>query len=228
MYKVEGISGKANKFVSQNIELPIALGEGGPVVHTVEIDNRLRIMIEVTEDTTNQQIRDIAKIALEWQRRLLDFQGAWRGGGRNEALERLSSRQERGISYAKLANEINVKLANRLYDYVAYRKEVDLLFPELIQKHDSNMDYYIFWMEMKSNSASLSFAKGMLELFGMKQTEIDNCIREGLRMIASGDSPFLPNQPITRLKMIETLRTYREGRIHKSIQRVEQAEREEV
>jgi hypothetical protein len=228
MYKVEGISEKANQFVSQNIELPIALGEKGPVVHTVEIDNWLRIMIELREDTTNQQIRDIATLALEWQRRLLDFQGAWRGGGRNEALERLSYRQAHGNSYAKLAEEINAKVADYLYDYVAYRKEVDLLFPDLIQKHDRNLYYYVFWLEMKSKPSSLGHARALLEIFSMKQIEIDNCLRYALMMIAKGDGPFLPSQPINRSKMVDTLRTYREGKIHKSIQRIEQAERGEV
>jgi len=225
--KADGLSKKANQFQTSNIKLPIALGEGGPVIRIVERDNRLRIMIEITEDTTNQQVRDIAQYALEWQRQLLDFQGAWRMGGVNEFMERLLYENKHGKSYNKLAKSINESVENHLREYLVYRKEVDTLYSESIEDHEHDMYYCLFWLNMKPNPFALSHAKDLLEAIGIKQPKIDNYLLDGLRQIATGNPPFLPGEPVTRFKLTETLRTYRKGRIHLSIQAAEQRAIEE-
>ena len=91
---MELFSKKALQFEGANMDLPIALDS--VFIRIVEIDDHLRIMLEITEDCTSDDLSASYWLINEWRRRLIDYQGRWVGWGDNELLERLSIRQEIG------------------------------------------------------------------------------------------------------------------------------------
>ncbi len=131
------------KFISDNSDIELA--QDHILIRLLEREGRLHVMIEVDEDATQDKLRKIIPLACEWRDRVRNHQGAWRGGGRNELLERFSSMEEqeqlnkvpvnkRKHSYRLLANKINTKIADYLREYLAYRQEIDMLHPELKSK----------------------------------------------------------------------------------------------
>jgi hypothetical protein len=81
--KVQGISEKASRFEGANFGLPLA-SENGVLFRIIEIDNWLRVMIEVDEDTTSKDVRRAIPLALEWRDRLLQWQGPWLQGNKRK------------------------------------------------------------------------------------------------------------------------------------------------
>ncbi len=67
------------------------------------------------------------------------------------------------------------------------------------------MYFYAFTMELKSNCFGLVHAKDLLAAIGIQQSEIDNCLQEGLNQIKAGNPPFEEEYPIDRAKMTEIL-----------------------
>ena len=224
--KVTELSIKARMFESKYWDKSFAT-ESGMLIRFVEIDGWLRVMLEIDERTTNQNIREAAPLLLEWRDRLIDFQGAWNGGGENHFFERLSDMQKHGYSYARLAERLNKQIEKHLNGYIAYRQEVDAIHPEEKNKHDKDIFYNIFWLGMKSNSSSLTHAQGVLESLHYKKEDILEIIKDGLESLANGKSIFSKDYPISKFKMIEALRTWRSGKLHLAIQKQEEIARQE-
>jgi hypothetical protein len=55
----------------------------------------------------------------------------------------------------------------------------------------------------------------------MGEREIDQWIEDGKENIKAGNVPF-PQNPITRTDIIQVLRTWRNGKKHRSIQAIEE------
>ncbi len=219
--KVTELSSKAGRFQSTYWDKPIAT-ESGMLIRFVEIGGWLKVMLEIDERTTNQDIRDAAPLLLEWRDRLIDFQGAWNGGGENNFFERLSYMQKHGYSYARLAERLNKRIEEHLNGYIAYRQEVDAVHPEEKSNHDKDIFYHVFWLGMNSNSSSLTHAKAVLESLHYKQEDILEIIKSGLESLVNGKSIFSKNYPISRPKITEALRTWRKGKLHLAIQKQEE------
>lgn len=222
-YLVQGLSTKALRFTGMNDDFLSDAFDKSPVfLHTIEIDGRLRIMIEVGEDTRAEQIRKVVPYALKLRDKLLEFQGAWIMGGDNLLLEELSERQKHGTSYKELAKLINEKVENHLREYLAYRMEVDKRYPKYKKEFKRDLYFYAFSTEFKHNCFSLVHSRDMLMALGLKEKDIEQFLRDGLEEIEAGRKPFAPDMPISQLKLIETLRTWRKGKKHKTIQDIKQ------
>jgi len=96
--KIEGLSTKALDFIEQNADLPM-IGEG-VLFHFVD-DGRIRMMLEITENTTMAQIQKDAYLIKDWQERLLVYQGP--NTVRNYMLDQLSELKRAGWSWARIA-----------------------------------------------------------------------------------------------------------------------------
>jgi hypothetical protein len=224
-YKVEGLSNKAIRFMGENDDfLREAFNKSRVFIHAIELDGRLKIMLEVDEDTTQEQIRRAAPYALKLRDRLFDFQGAWMLGGRNEFFERLSYLHEGGMIYAEIAERLNARVAEHLREAVIFSDELSRVAPNLKTQLD-----YLEWStspEQKHNPYSFDHAKDILQTIGLKEKDIDEWLKDGVENIRNGKEPF-SNGPITRQDVVEKLRTWRNGKKHKSIQAIENKAREE-
>jgi hypothetical protein len=219
MYKVEGLSEKAMQFYAQNTSLfNNAFVKSRLPLRAIEVDGRIRIMIEIDEDTTTNQIRDVAVYALELRDNLLAFQGPWLGGGDNLQLEQLSRYQEHGKSYKQLARLINEKTEAYLREYLAYREEVDRLYPDVFKSiFESDFYYHVFSTQFRNNSASLIHARELLRVLAIKDEDVTEILKRGIESIKAGEKPFTEDYPIHQLKIKEKLRTWREGEKHRAI-----------
>jgi hypothetical protein len=157
----------------------------------------------------------------------LDFQGAWGVGGPNAVLERLSRKQQHGSTYAEIAEELNKKIERYLLGYLDYRKEVDSVHPEYKVKHDKDIFYSVFWLDMKSNNAMMSHAKFLLESLRYKEEQITEILKSGLNGLKSGKTIFSKDYPISKKDIIEKLKTWRKGKLHQAIKKQEEIERQE-
>ena len=130
--KVVGLSEKAVQFEGLNSGLAIAIGKTGPIIRVVELDNWLRIMIEVNEEATHENIRELIPYAISWRDRLLEYQGPWLRGGKNEFLERWSQYHAVGrYSYKQIAEKTNLRLSFLLSEHNKYRAAAEQSFPEI-------------------------------------------------------------------------------------------------
>jgi hypothetical protein len=217
-YKVQGLSDKAMQFMGQNDELVnLAYEKSRVFARSIDVDGWLRVVLEVGENTTNEQLRKAIPYALELRDRLLDFQGAWMSGGDNLFLEHLSDMQQYGKSYKQLAEMINERVAKYLSDYLAYREEVNNLYPEYKSEFERDFYFFIFSTKLKTNSSALSHANSLLAALGLQSDEITLILKDGLERLKVDQKSFDEDYPISQRKMIEKLRTWREGKKHKSI-----------
>ncbi|MEX2030708.1 MAG: hypothetical protein WD906_07045 [Anaerolineales bacterium] len=208
--RVEGISEMAMQFQlsQENYEVPFAT-KSGVLIRFVEMDRWIRVMIEVGEDTTSQQLREAAPLALEWRQRLLKWQGPWMGGGDNPFLEQLDGRQQNGESYRALSESINHRVATLIQEFAAYIREYDSV------KHEfKTMSDFYLWRPA-SNPFSFEHARDILRALRLKDKDIEPQLRKALENAKSGLPPFEAQYPVSREKMIATLRRWRQNPKHK-------------
>jgi hypothetical protein len=228
MYKIEGLSTKARQFVFQNPDLQLVTDDG-ILIQIIDVDGWLHLMLDIGQYVSNPStaIRKAAKLAAEWNKRLLDYQGAWTGGGDNELMERLLYRFEHGKSYKELAEMVNGKVEEHLREYLAYRAEINERYPEYKTEFDNDFYFYVFSTEFKNSCMGLNHARDLLRAIGLKDDEIRQELIDGLERIIAGKKPFPPGRPVSKVKMIYTLDNWREGKKHKAIQAAEQTARDE-
>lgn len=115
-YKITGYSSRATEFIMTNsddrdpvesmadvkqIEPLLPLHVSGVLIHIIEMDGRLRVMIDVDDDATHENLRSATTIALLWRERLLEWQGPRRISDQILYLERFHNRHGSG---GKLCN----------------------------------------------------------------------------------------------------------------------------
>ncbi len=228
MYKVEGLSKKAGQFIARNSELPLAT-EDGIFIQIIEIDGWLHVMLDIGQYVSNPStaIRKATGLALDWNNRLLAFQGAWHLGGDNELMERLLSMHKHGKSYKELAIFVNEKIEKHLREYLAYRVEIDKKYPQYKEEFRKDFYFYAFSTEFKNSCFGLNHSRDLLKAIGLKDKEIEQELRDGLGRIKDNERPFPPDKPVSKAKMIYTLDNWREGKKHEAIQAAEQRDRDE-
>lgn len=228
--KVDGVSNLAFqfRFTGQNDNfLQDSYVKSHVLLHTIEIDGWLKVMIEVGEDTRAEQLRKAIPYALELRNKLLEFQGAWSVGGPNAFFESLCDLKDRGMTYTKIAQKLKSRVEEHLREAVAFDNELRKALPALKTHGD-----YFMWaygedgIYKQHNPESLNHAKAILEMIGMNDKEITEWLEEGIKNIRAGKAPFTQN-PITRTKIIQVLRTWRKGKKHKSIRAIEEKAQEE-
>lgn len=204
----------ANRFEGKNDDLPIAME--GVIFRVVKLENRLRIMVEVQENTTHEQLRNAIPLAIEWRNRLLDFQGPSLAGV-NGFLEILLLRHENGKSYSMLAEQVNQKVEELLEEYSKV-----LSAYELAKYNFRTMGDFFDWQsKLENNPSSLSHVILLLKAFKMNQDEIDEILANGLRRIQEGEKPFEKGYPVSRARIIETLRSWKRGKKHQILVELE-------
>jgi hypothetical protein len=180
---------------------------GGVRLRTVEVDGRLRIMIEVGEDATHRTLREALPLALRWRDALLEDQGPWGGGGRNLLLIQLSDRQQLGGGPAAAARWLNGKIADLLREAFAFEREEEAARPRL-----RTFDDWLEWRP-KANPYSFMHARDLLCELGWSKAEAEAVVREGLQRLRRGQQPFVgPYDPVSRARVERVVRTFRASR----------------
>jgi hypothetical protein len=78
----------------------------------------VRIFLEIGEETTLDTIKWHWEEIRKWRDLLLTWQGPWLMGGRRNLFYTLHLRQVSGVSYTKLAERVNEKVAKDLATYM--------------------------------------------------------------------------------------------------------------
>lgn len=203
---------KAREFLGKTFFAP-AVSDSGVLIRFVEIDNWLRVMIELGEDTTSDDLRTAIPLALLWRDKLLKSQGPWMGGGENPFLEELSNRQESGQSYNELANRINQRVGAYLQEFANYLKE----FETMKHSFKTMLDFYLWQPE--HNRFSYEHAGVLLKALSLKNSEIEEMLKIGLKNLQAGKPAFELGYPVSREKLISTLRKWRRGVKHQVLKK---------
>lgn len=201
----EVFSQKAKEFGQTTHDLD-PMSESGVVVWVVDSNGWLKIMLELDEDTTHQNIRDAIPLALKWRNRLLEWQGPLLEGGDNWAMNSLHLSQERGASYKDLANQINRGITEYLNEFNEYLKELKEAEPHFKTK----LDFFMWRPQHRRNS--LEEASELMTLIGFRDDEIEDILNYGLECIQEGEPPFMDEYPVTSERMRSTIRNWREGK----------------
>ncbi len=205
---------KVKQFLEANRDLQNFVGEDFGLsardANIVVVDNNgyLQVMIAVGEQTKHETLEKAIPLALQWRERLLKYQGF---GTYNERfLEKLGRRSERGESYQKLADWINCEVADHLK--VAFKHW---------QKANTIMVGWEHWQQrILSESAmatEIAIIRQLLKAIRLEDHKIESLWQEGLDRIANGLPPLevSKNYPVTRRKVIDTLKTWRGRKINK-------------
>jgi hypothetical protein len=172
-------------------------------IRFVEISGIVRVMVEIGDKTTHQNIRDIIPFVLKLRDRIQDeqsfkiasklFHRMQQPNNREELLELLSYMQEHGVSYAKLAERFNVIIAKLLEKYLIIHQKVEISTEELVNETEI-----------------INFANNLLNALSVIDIDLD----DALEQMKAGMPPFEKGYPVSRYKLIEALRTLRKGKQH--------------
>jgi hypothetical protein len=113
--KITEDSEKSRDFMLRQEDIPD--GVPGVLIRIIEYHDRLRVMMEIDEDTTSDQISKARWLALKWRNRLLEYQGAWIQGGINEFYYLLMKRYKSGQKYPTIAKYLNQRIEYHLREY---------------------------------------------------------------------------------------------------------------
>lgn len=203
--KIDGLSNKASRFEGANFEL--RQSTDGVLVHIVEMDNWLRVMIEVKDTTTHDQLRDVIPLALEWRDRLIEWQGHWTVGGNQGLLETMHQQHSFGErSYSQIAENLNQQIAELLFENKAWQEEYFAVRESFKTMGDFNLHRW------SHNRFAIGRARFILETMRFPDSEIDEILSEGFKRIMNGEPPFEKEFPISRDKVIHILRVWRRKR----------------
>jgi hypothetical protein len=195
-------------FTGMNKDLPPSA-----VIHVIEIDERLRVMLEVGEDARGEDLRALIPLALRWRDRLMDFQGPWMGGGRNLFLETILTEHRLGMSYARIADRINARVADLLLAHREYLREL-----ESVKRRFTRPDDWITWRP-KTNPFSIDHARGVLRWIGLSERLAESAIAAGLERIRNQRRIRGQFRPVTRDRVRTVLRTWRTSVKHRTYMR---------
>jgi hypothetical protein len=204
--KVQGLSEKAMRFRLDEKYFNIStVSDSGVLIRFVEIDGWVRVMMEVGEDTGSDALREAIPLALCWRDRLLEWQGPWMRGGDNPFLEELCLRQESGERYGSIAGRINRQVEALLQEFLHRLEEFEAAKPNF----KTMFDFYMW--QPKANQFSLEHARVLLRAVRIKDDEIEDLLQSGLDNLRAGKPVFDRGYPLSRERLIRTLRTWREG-----------------
>lgn len=204
--KIDGLSDKASRFEGANHSLTLQ-DSPGVMIRAVELDGWLRIMIELRDDTTHDQIRDAIPLALRWRDRLVEWQGHWTSGGDQGLLEMMHQKQRLGmLSHAQIAEKLNQQIADHLIEHKGWQEEYFALKDDFKTMGDFYLHKWTY------NQFAAEHAKGILETMRFPDSEIEAILSEGFGRIMNGEPPFEQEYPISRDKVINILRVWRRNR----------------
>lgn len=173
-------------------------------IRFVEIDGLVKVMLEIGDKATHKDIRDAIPIILKWRDEAQDLQSdkiAYRlfhemlqtpTSSKEKILEFLSQMQERGKSYANLAELFNQVLGKSLIE---------------VKRYDGKKISTEQLIKLNSLTQKINV---MLSALNIKDVDAEYA----LERITAGKPPFQKGYPVSRYKMIEVLRTWRKGKPH--------------
>lgn len=176
----------------------------GITIRFVEIEGMIRVMLEIGDKTTHKDIREAIPYILNWRDELRELQSDKIGyqifhnmlktptKNKEWLLELLSQSQERGISYANLAEKINIILSRCLFEVKSYEGK-QISTEQLV--------------DLDSITKSVNVIISAFNIEGL-------VVKEAQENITLGKSPFQKGYPVSRYKMIEILRTWRKSKQH--------------
>lgn len=186
-------------------------GKTGIYFRLVEINGKVKLMLEINENATNQGIRDIAPLALEYRDRVEDSQledialglrkRILNPQNKNELLTQLALLQQLGDSYAKLAMEINAEFSDCLYFLTKYQQNGIKTLGDLVEQRQR---------------------RNLFELLvdSFYSEDLESVLEEGVENIKQGKPPFADRYPVSRRKMIEVLRAWRKSKYFLTVQEI--------
>jgi hypothetical protein len=169
---------------------PEAFFRSTELVDVMEVDGVRHPIIVVSDNTTETAIRAAIPAAVALRDWLVQNQGV-NEGGRYDLLEQLSGMQEQGTSYTMIARQINADIETGIRRY----EQVD-------DGHDEGL-----WQ-----------AEYLLNGLGYKQAESEKIVDDAMDNIRRRRKVFPPDFPADRARVIQVLRTWRNGWRHKALQ----------
>ena len=181
----------------------------GVIVRFVEINGLVKVVFELDDNTTHKELRDVIPTMLKIRdkvnglqdekiaaRMFLNIKHPTR---KEEFLELFSYVHENGVSYKKLAERINRMVSDALISTVKIQQKNNITTEELFKQNKS-----------------IKFIDNLLGAIGVKNIGVEDAIE----LIKEGKPPFEEGYPVSRWKLIETLRTWRKGKMHQSVKKV--------
>jgi len=221
---VTGLSKEALLFLEQNDDLIAEAYKYSQVnLSIAEIDNgdRIVVIMEVGEDTQARQLRAAEPYALLMRDKLLDCQGVAPDDIVFTVMENLSDAEEkRKESYSTLAYKLNEQIETWLNEYFLYREEVENLYPKYKIEFENNLLFCPDIPGLKNKRHGLILPFIILRLFAFSTDEATEIIKKALEDIQKRKKPFQKNEPISKIKMIDKLKTWRHSKKHKVVKAI--------
>ncbi len=224
-YRLERYSERASTFVLANARVfakagqeigKLPLIESGVWIHIVEMDDQLKVMMEVGDLTKHKDLNQAAIIALIWRDRLIEEKQPAKKDEPTEFLNFLHSQNKRDDedrkSYKELAEIVNRSLASLLLEISAYQKGLMEARSQGDEEEYVRSSFLGLGVEDTPDPLSFSNALDLLSTFGIGGEDAERILTEGLRDIGEGIPPFVYEPPISRELMKTALRLRPKGK----------------
>jgi hypothetical protein len=201
--------GIATRFLVANADLDLGTDKVSFDLH--EEGGRIVLVIRVEEDTTLRAIQEGWFLVEEWRRRLLRHQGRWVMGGTGGFYQSLMERHESGVSYQRLADRVNRRLAELLRQAVEYRKTHKAAENQI--RGMTNLEYWRWLAENDPEGWAYAgwHADDLLKDCRprMSSEERKEMLLAGVANIDAGGEPFEKDWPVCREDVRERVRYWR-------------------
>ncbi|WP_053381078.1 hypothetical protein [Nitrospira moscoviensis] len=183
---------------SQIAEPIVWLGPGICIVFRQDHNKRVRMLLEINDQTRLEHLKDIWPKIHEWQEFLVECQGRDKDQG---YISQLLARHKNGMSYSEIAEKVELDALNWL-DWYVNRSGLDLT--EELKRIDKWSPHEInHWME--ECRAAVTFFR--LAGSNVDEEELEEWLLAALKHVASGRQvPMRAQPPISRQNVIDRVR----------------------
>lgn len=211
--KIKHASIKVIRFIQANHDLPgqfdtssgIIYSDTNVPIRVLEMpDGELKIMIEVNDRHTSDEIKQAIPIAAQWRKRLSEIQGsdALDHDVRLQRERWIWEHESRRKSYAALAGEAN----KAIEDWIIFRVR--------LQEQEESLDYASRESALMKHFDMMNYAFTCSSAAGLNNAEWDEVTTIGLENARAGHPPFDKGYyPISSDKVRETLRYFKKTRV---------------
>ncbi len=222
------------RFLDANTDLPVELD--GLIIHFYSAGYRhYHVCLELAEDTTVDDIRGAWYVISEWKRRLYTWQGPCKESDPGSLYRQLYDNHKKGLSYQRLADQLNDDVVRWLRGYFLYKQEFEknkdrfglhalptypltlgtpeferiMAFNEYISEKMSAQK--IEGIEPTGWAVGLGGAIELLQFMGLSEIDAQEWCQEILANLEAGKPPcLLGGGPITKDHVISRIRAWRQ------------------
>jgi len=181
---------KVQEFLERNPDLARESEAGAKILIVEDAGGRLRVGLEMQDDTTSRAARAAIPLLALWRDRLLEFQGAALTRPGVFLLEVFTRAIDNGqMTPAQIAEKFNLEIVNSVRAYFA----------------DMNQ------------TQRLNTAHTLLRLWGMTDRAARNLLYAALQELDAGRAPFEQGAPISAEMVRTKLNTWRRGKRHQAM-----------